>query len=763
MIFIYKKMNVKRKNKYIRNQSHSPNSSLIISSDLPPISLYNILINNQNLINEKDIKGETFLSYSIKRDKLDVLKLLLTSPLLDMSYKDKDGNTYLLLATLYQRENMIIPLIQKGINLNIKNNDGNTALHLAYMLNNENIIKILIDYNIDINIINNKGEKANEVKERIMSPKFIYSLGSKEIIELQKEKDKNYNTEISVNKSDDKLKNQMSKYKSEDNVNTEMSINKSDDDKLKNQMSKYKSDDIVNTVISINKCDESNYNTQISNNNIISQISINKSKEENELNNNNNDNDVNIGLSLVKQKKKMNESLETTHNSKNNNTQTNIEENDSKIKESVNDDFFDLSIELPKKENKDMVVVEETKKDDLKDNDNYKKYNDDEMVNFSIDNFNEKSSVYKKESTSKSNIDYNYSYSDNDDNDYNDYNDYNNKNENNNNNNDNNNNNNKNDDSNLSNNSNEKYDENFNPLDDREEDFFKIKNDDEDDDYNNKSIHNKKKLNTVVQSNKSIKLSDMDFIFPNKINQTNIIKQNTNIDNSSRANTERKKNPLSFNFNQPIRASPIKNKENNMNKNPLYIFLQKIELEKYFSNLINLGFDDINFLINEAKKGKMGITDENLKQSGIKLPGERAKILIKIQEEAKNFNTKLPDEIYYICKDLKNYKKDIHIQKLYNWLNEIKLGEYLINFIKAGYYSKELIIMQMISKHPLTLDILEKEIGIIKLGHRKRILNKLNDEAYDIKKKLSSVSLGDFFDINVNKTYEQVKEKCYIF
>ena len=714
-------MNVKRKNKYNRNQSHhTPNTSLIISSDLPPNKLYNILINNPNLINEKDFKGETFLSYSIKRDKLDVLKLLLTSPILDMSFKDKDGNTYLILATLYQRENMIIPLIQKGININIKNNDGNTALHLAYMLNNENIIKILIDNNIDINIINNKGEKANEVKEKITSPIFINSIGSKDFINFHKEKDKNDNFNTSIN-NNDKLNDQISKYKSDDIFNTEISVNKFDD-KLNNQMSKYKSDDNVNTEISINKIDETNYNTEISNNNFVNQISINKSKEEKDIKDNNDDDNVNMGLSLVKPKKKINESLETTtHNSKNNNTQINFEENDSKIKDSINDDFFDLSIELPKKENKDIVVIEDTKKDDLKDNENYKEYNDDEMVNFSVDNFNKKSTFNKKGSISKSNFDYNYS--DNDDNDYNDYNDYNE-----NNNNDNNNN----DDLNLSDDSNEKYDENFNPLDNKEEDFFKIKNDDEDD-------------------------------FPNKIDKTIFIKKNTNIEISSKAKTERKKNTLSFNFNQPIRASPIKNQEKNINKNPLYIFLKKIELEKYYSNLINLGFDDINFLINEAKKGKMGITDENLKQSGIKLPGDRAKILIKIQEEAKNFKTKLPDDIYYICKDLKNYKKDVHIQKLNDWLNEIKLGEYLNNFIKAGYYNKELIILQMISKHPLTLDILEKEIGIVKLGHRKRILNKLNDEASEIKKKLSSISFGDIFDIDVSKTYEQVKEKCYIF
>ena len=138
-------MNVKRKNKYNRNQSHhTPNTSLIISSDLPPNKLYNILINNPNLINEKDFKGETFLSYSIKRDKLDVLKLLLTSPILDMSFKDKDGNTYLILATLYQRENMIIPIIQNCI----------TVIHILIQ-EKINIIKerIIIRVFLQIHII----------------------------------------------------------------------------------------------------------------------------------------------------------------------------------------------------------------------------------------------------------------------------------------------------------------------------------------------------------------------------------------------------------------------------------------------------------------------------------------------------------------------------------------------------------------------------------------------------------------------------------
>ena len=115
-------MNIKKKNKI--NKSfihHSKNSSLIISSDLPPSTIYTILKNNEYLINQKDSRGETFLTYAIKRNKFDVVKLLLTSSILDLNFKDDFGNSYLLIATLFQRENMINPIIQKGIDLNLKN------------------------------------------------------------------------------------------------------------------------------------------------------------------------------------------------------------------------------------------------------------------------------------------------------------------------------------------------------------------------------------------------------------------------------------------------------------------------------------------------------------------------------------------------------------------------------------------------------------------------------------------------------------------
>ena len=185
-------------------------------------------------------------------------------------------------------------------------------------------------------------------------------------------------------------------------------------------------------------------------------------------------------------------------------------------------------------------------------------------------------------------------------------------------------------------------------------------------------------------------------------------------------------------------------------------------MEKYFDNLDDIGFDDVKLLIEQTKNG-IGISDDNLKKCGIKLPGDRAKILIKIQEEAKNFNFKIPKEVYYNCRNLNNYKNDENIIKLNDWLKEIKLEEYLFNFIDAGYHSKELLLMQMISKQPLTNNILEQEIEIKKPGHRIRIMNKLQDEANNLKKRFNFSLINDIFDTDVGKKVEQLKEECNIF
>ena len=89
--------------------------------------------------------------------------------------------------------------------------------------------------------------------------------------------------------------------------------------------------------------------------------------------------------------------------------------------------------------------------------------------------------------------------------------------------------------------------------------------------------------------------------------------------------------------------------------------------------------------------------------------------------------------------------EDENIQKIYNWLKMIKVENYLENFLEGGYYSVELILMQMNSKNPITDIIIKDELGIKKVGHRARIINKLVEDGkkFLIKMREKVVNIGN--------------------
>ena len=136
---------------------------LSLDSNLSVSALYRILIKNPNLVNMKDEKNETFLSYAIKRNNNPIINLILTSPILDLTYQDKNGNTYLHISVILQNIKAIESLLEKKISINKRNNDGNTALHFAYYVNNIDIIELLKKNHIDKKIKNNQGLIAEEI------------------------------------------------------------------------------------------------------------------------------------------------------------------------------------------------------------------------------------------------------------------------------------------------------------------------------------------------------------------------------------------------------------------------------------------------------------------------------------------------------------------------------------------------------------------------------------------------------------------------
>ena len=155
---------IKNNNNAKKELEHpKPKSLLITTSKLPVKSLFQILLKNPNLVNTIDNNGETLLTYAIKQKKVDICQLILTSNIIDLSYQDKNGNSYLHLAVMEQLEGVVKSLIEKGIYINIQNNDGNTPLHIAYLKNNIAFISILINNRIDTKIKNNDNKLAEEL------------------------------------------------------------------------------------------------------------------------------------------------------------------------------------------------------------------------------------------------------------------------------------------------------------------------------------------------------------------------------------------------------------------------------------------------------------------------------------------------------------------------------------------------------------------------------------------------------------------------
>ena len=105
----------------------------------------------------------------------------------------------------------------------------------------------------------------------------------------------------------------------------------------------------------------------------------------------------------------------------------------------------------------------------------------------------------------------------------------------------------------------------------------------------------------------------------------------------------------------------------------------------------------------------------------------------------------IPKNVYHICNNLDNYKNDYHIIKINEWLKELKIENYLENFVQNGYHSVELLLIQMASKNPITDEILKDELRINKIGHRARIINKLLEEGirYNNKLKTSMLVVGN--------------------
>ena len=813
-------MNINKNNKTQPDISPQNKSFLVISSYYQVDTLFHMLKNNPNLINIKDQKNETLLSYAIKRKNIENAELILTSKVLDYSYQDQNGNSYLHLAVINQLENIVKTLIKKGINVNLQNNDGNTALHFAYSTGDIKFITIMIESKIDFSIKNKNGLIAEEIapgtfpeildinnNNNLNKMNVIHNKNNTVTINLNLDNVNNNSKEIEkdngtlinerghinksikidwegngtnnkinnninniINENQNKLDNTSKtklKYslvdynysdddedevEEENGIITNKSSSKQQNNYENNKRKDMKSSDIFDLTSSL-KYQEKVANASAINAHIVGEP-INLINEDN-LDLGNNDDIVNINNI----KNSLNKPTLTSNNSAINNL-INNEINMSQVsfqtayengrninisqaengKRMKSDDFRKESII---KENGQSINFDNYaslhKKQEYYDNDNLNK---NEFIGFS----NYRNSNINQSNEFRPQIEFNQDFAFspfttlkeplNKKSNGSDVNVNNSK------------------ITNLLNNNNLNISNNI-----------KINN--EIDSNNNKiteNINNNSKFSSLKRTNalneKSLSNSNINFNI-NNINNLSLSESNNNNCNKNI------KSSSNFNKNNgSIYANLSKVSQNNMNlktnskidfncpislsqetltdsisisRNPLYKFLAEIKMEKYYEIMNLNGFDDIHLLINQTKSGS-AIKDKQLKEAGINSPGDRAKILIHLQEKAGNFIFPIPKEVYYICQS-ENYKNDRNINKLNDWLKALKIENYLEGFIKNGYHSVELMLLQMESKNPLTDEILKDEIGITKIGHRSRIINKLIEEAKSLNNKLKTTML----------------------
>ena len=241
-----------------------------------------------------------------------------------------------------------------------------------------------------------------------------------------------------------------------------------------------------------------------------------------------------------------------------------------------------------------------------------------------------------------------------------------------------------------------------------------------------------------------------------KLNDTKIEPQKNNYSPISIENIENNNYKIKKVRNTHINNTPFvsfkkhKKKKRDLSKDKLFEFLKEIGMQHYADMLISEGFDDINLILNQMKEG-FPILDDSLKEIGVSSPGDRAKILIRMQQMTGGFDFDFPFEQVF-------FKNNRSIQR---WLQKEGMIKYANNFIDAGYQSFELLLIQMASKYKINDKILKNDIFINNEDDRKSILKSLEKNSEKYTYELSR-------NKNVQRTYSKMVIKnnsdsfCYI-
>jgi ankyrin repeat protein len=187
---------------------------------------------------------------------------------------------------------------------------------------------------------------------------------------------------------------------------------------------------------------------------------------------------------------------------------------------------------------------------------------------------------------------------------------------------------------------------------------------------------------------------------------------------------------------EPDAETSIIGKKNQLK--PLYEWLEKINLQEIYEILCEAGYDDIDSLLNQMKC-PLPISLDDLEKIGVKKPGHRYRLLIKLEEDSgivskkyiKRYNE--GQNFWKCCSIPSNTTYGLFgTISLREWLRTLKLEELVPKFVEAGFDDYEMIMSQMLSRYPITDEVLTNDIKINKPGYRNRILGKLKEDLKNI-------------------------------
>ena len=258
---------------------------------------------------------------------------------------------------------------------------------------------------------------------------------------------------------------------------------------------------------------------------------------------------------------------------------------------------------------------------------------------------------------------------------------------------------------------------------------------------------NRKKINNIIENKKIItyenyknlmKFKSDKLLFQKNNNYSPLsINQLGNVNNGHHnikkiRNTIIHKSPFSFFVKE--------SKKEDIYKQKLLQFLKEIGMQNYGNILISEGLDDINLILKQMNEG-FPVLEDTLKEIGIIPAGDRAKLLIRLQEVSNGFDFNFPFEEVY-------FKNNGSIIK---WLKREGFPQYNKNFINAGYQSFELLLIQMASKYKINDNILINDLFIFNDADRVKILRSLEKNSEKYIQKLSNKG-------NIQRTFSKMVE-----